>query len=452
MTNIRRLFRSFETFYAFGRLSHLRYAGIVGAIGYPLFYLIYVYVLHQPYENLFIRLAATVGCIGLALYNHWPENARRYFLIYAYCVILYCLPLFHIFMALKNHGGLIMIADSFMAVFFLVLLTDWRNTLMMIFIALILAVSAYVLTTEDPSIPMDYVQRLPTFILVIVGGSLFKFSERQLAQKMELEKLHGMAAVLGTIAHEIRTPLGSISACARGLSRYVPILTEFYDTNKERILGSEGLPNAREAKKIEMTLPTIARIANECLYINAILDLLLANAIDKEQVQTIRHFDIETVVNRALTYFPFKDAAVQSRIGVEFIHNYKVAGNEDLCVMVLINLIKNGLTAISRGRKGAITITTDITVEGSRLIVRDTGCGIPKEQLRHIFKRFYSYPPNTGTGIGLAFCRDMLANWGAEIRCESEVQAFTQFIIIFPRETPEAAGEIKGDTKPMQPA
>ena len=51
-----------KDYYAFGRLVHLRYAGIVGSVGYPLFYLIYLGILHQPYENLTVRLVATVGC------------------------------------------------------------------------------------------------------------------------------------------------------------------------------------------------------------------------------------------------------------------------------------------------------------------------------------------------------------------------------------------------------
>ncbi len=436
----RYLFGHFEQYYVFGRLALLRYAGIVGAVGYPLFYVIYVAALHQPYENFAVRLVATIGCLGLGLQKYWPARVRRYYLAYAYWVIVYCLPFFHILFALKNHGGMVMIADSFMAVFFLVLLTDWRNTLTMIGIGLVLATASYLATTSDPSVPMDYVQRLPTFILVVVGGSLFKFSERQMAEKLEEEKLHGMSAVLGTIAHEIRTPLGSISAGARGLQRYVPMLMRNFEKGKEGA-GESAEPLSRAEKaKLEMTLPTIDRIIDECKHINSIIDLLLANAIDKGKLQVIQPFDVASTVQRALEFYPFEDSKRRALIETDFSYSFSVEGNEDLFKMVLVNLIKNSLTAIARARRGTIHIKTVESAQGDSLIVRDTGCGIPQQQLGFVFKRFHSYPPNSGTGIGLAFCRDMLENWGAQISCTSEEGSFTEFAIVFPRK-PAAKAE-----------
>jgi two-component system CAI-1 autoinducer sensor kinase/phosphatase CqsS len=72
------------------------------------------------------------------------------------------------------------------------------------------------------------------------------------------------------------------------------------------------------------------------------------------------------------------------------------------------------------------------SVEDHFCTFRDTGCGIPAKELPHIFRRFYTYPPNAGTGIGLAFCRDTLEAWGAKITCRSEQDAYTEFAIQFP--------------------
>jgi hypothetical protein len=47
-------------------------------------------------------------------------------------------------------------------------------------------------------------------------------------------------------------------------------------------------------------------------------------------------------------------------------------------------------------------------------------------------KRFYSYPADNGTGIGLAFCRDTLTAWGGQISCNSEEGKYTEFIIQLP--------------------
>jgi signal transduction histidine kinase len=428
MGYVRNLLEHYKSYYVFGRLAHLRYAGIVGSIGYPLFYLLYLKILHQPYENFAVRMVATVGCLLLALTNHWPQKLKPYYLAYSYCVVLYCLPFFHVFMALKNHGGMVMIADSFMAVFFLVLLTDWRNTLVMILVGCVAATALYVATTPDPTLPIDYLQRLPTFILVVIGGSLFKFSERQVAEKLEEEKLHGMSAVLATVAHEMRTPLLSISAGTRGLQRYVTMLVNFYEKHQDITNASERI----SPKHLAMTLPTIDLIQGEVRYMNSAIDLLLANVVGAGHVHQVTRVDVCKVLQTTLNLYPWESEKQRAAVSVLGEEPVLVDCNEDLLRMIMVNMIKNALRAIARGRKGEVSITTAMTSHGARLTIRDTGCGIPSTQLPSIFKRFYSYPPTDGTGIGLAFCRDTLALWGAQINCTSEEGNYTEFVIQFP--------------------
>ena len=99
--------------------------------------------------------------------------------------------------------------------------------------------------------------------------------------------------------------------------------------------------------------------------------------------------------------------------------------------MVVVNLLKNALRAIQRASKGDIKILVESGKQGSLISVRDTGSGIPQSQLPHIFTRFHSYPAHEGTGIGLAFCRETLASWGANIECRSEENLFTEFVMTF---------------------
>jgi len=67
-----------------------------------------------------------------------------------------------------------------------------------------------------------------------------------------------------------------------------------------------------------------------------------------------------------------------------------------------------------------------------RLLVMDSGCGIPAGQLPHIFERFYSWPPSSGAGIGLALCKDIVHAWHGRIRCRSHEAAYTVFALEFP--------------------
>jgi signal transduction histidine kinase len=107
-------------------------------------------------------------------------------------------------------------------------------------------------------------------------------------------------------------------------------------------------------------------------------------------------------------------------------------GNRELFTLVVTNLLKNALRAIKSVRKGEIEIAVQPRKRGTVMIFRDTGPGIAKAQLPHIFRRFYSYPESSSTGIGLAFCREVLSTWDATIQCRSVVGEFTEFTIAFP--------------------
>jgi signal transduction histidine kinase len=90
---------------------------------------------------------------------------------------------------------------------------------------------------------------------------------------------------------------------------------------------------------------------------------------------------------------------------------------------------------------GGITVTLedDASSEEVVLTVRDTGSGIPREQLPHIFDPFFTTkegPDETGkggTGLGLAACKEIIDAHDGRIRVESSVGKGTAFIIRLPR-------------------
>jgi signal transduction histidine kinase len=178
---------------------------------------------------------------------------------------------------------------------------------------------------------------------------------------------------------------------------------------------------------------TLDRIQAEVQYMNSAIDLLLANSGETgAKAQSTRVFQINDLIRDAIGRYPFENEHQRALVKVGSSANYSVIGNEDLCVMVLFNLLKNSLRAIARGRKGEINVLIESVAGENRLIIRDTGCGIPASELSKIFDRFYSHPSNAGTGIGLAFVRQTLEAWGAKIRCHSEENIYTEFVIQFP--------------------
>ena len=75
-------------------------------------------------------------------------------------------------------------------------------------------------------------------------------------------------------------------------------------------------------------------------------------------------------------------------------------------------------------------------------MVRDTGCGIPADKLPRIFDRFFTTKTGPdasgkgGTGLGLAFCRDVIEAHHGRIRVESTVGKGTAFTLKLPTAKP----------------
>lgn len=99
------------------------------------------------------------------------------------------------------------------------------------------------------------------------------------------------------------------------------------------------------------------------------------------------------------------------------------------------NLIYNALKATPKD--GRITISAQSDGNKICIVVEDTGCGIPEEELPLIFKRFYVGARNreTGTGLGLYIVHGIVTELGGTITVNSIVGEGTRFIMEFPRDT-----------------
>jgi CheY-like chemotaxis protein len=412
MKCLQTLYSHYRDYHSHGR-NTLKYAGVVGAIGYPLFYLVYTEILPQPYENLAIRLMATVSCLLLALRDRWPTRLQGWYLAYSYGVLLYCLPFFHVFMSLKNHGNLVFIADSFMAVFLLVLLTDWRNTVAMLLIGTGLGALLYVGTTGHPALPGDYVARLPTFVLVVVGGSLFKFSEKQLAK----ERLRIATSLAGSIAHEMRNPLNQIQLGLNAIGSILPTPTTQTAT---QTLSAEHA----DLLYFHLNRGQIA-VHSGLQVISMILNEVHAKAPDADQFV---YLGAANTVERALADYGYESAEERQKISVEVVHDFVFKGEETIVVFVLFNLIKNALYYFKVHPEARLVLTVDQSV----IRVRDTGPGIPEAMLPRVFEPFQSMGKTGGTGLGLAYCRRTMQALGGEIHCNSVLGQYTEFTLCFP--------------------
>jgi signal transduction histidine kinase len=95
---------------------------------------------------------------------------------------------------------------------------------------------------------------------------------------------------------------------------------------------------------------------------------------------------------------------------------------------VVVNLLANALDELEESHGGRILIRLAREQAGLRLLVADSGAGVPAEHRGRIFEAFYTTKdPGRGTGLGLSICRDILRRCGGDIRLLEREEATAAF-------------------------
>jgi two-component system CAI-1 autoinducer sensor kinase/phosphatase CqsS len=409
------LFEHYKTYHAYGP-SRLRYVGYVGAISTALFYFIrFTRPNAQPFDDVALRAIAVVLYTLLALKDHWPERLKPLYVGYSYFVLLSCLVCFTVLTALQRGGGMPAISNAFIVVSFLVLVTDWRNTLVMIVAGTGIAIGLYMATSPNPRVPMDLVAQLPAFALIVIGGNLFKFSTEQIDAE---RKLRATQALAGSIAHEMRNPLGQIRHNLESMQQALPPPTT---TPQAQTLGALQVDTLyRHLAESEMAVKRGLQV------IAMTLDEVSAKPLD---TSAFSYLPAAATTEKAVHEYAFASDAERSRVSVHVIEDFDFRADETAYLFVLFNLIKNALyyMALDPGARVAVT------VGDHQVKVHDTGPGVAPDTLAKLFQPFGSVGKAGGTGLGLAYCRRVMRAFGGEIECESVLGEYTQFTLRFPK-------------------
>ena len=118
------------------------------------------------------------------------------------------------------------------------------------------------------------------------------------------------------------------------------------------------------------------------------------------------------------------------------IDQIQIQGDRDRLKQVLLNLVSNAIQYTPEG--GEIFLSLSKVDKEARLVIRDTGPGIPAEDLPHIFDRFYRTEKSrtrskaSGFGLGLSIAYWIIANHDGEIDVESIEGEGTTFTISLP--------------------
>lgn len=245
------------------------------------------------------------------------------------------------------------------------------------------------------------------------SGSIADGTRRVEIAKGDLERLQALATLgelTGTATHEFNNILMTIMNYAKSAMR------DRSDAGRDKALG-KILDASQRAAKITSTI--------------------LAQA--KNRQDTMVPTDLAAIISDTLELLSREMR--KYRVSVETMLDASTAkalasGNQ--IQRVLINLLVNARQAMPDGGSICVSLAPDPATGEVILTVRDTGAGIPREQLPHIFDSFYSTksgPDDSGkggTGLGLASCKEIIDAHGGRIRVESSVGKGTAFIIRLP--------------------
>ncbi len=233
-------------------------------------------------------------------------------------------------------------------------------------------------------------------------------------QLIASEKLASAGVLAAGVAHEIGNPLSTIKG-------YVEVLRRRYGGGDDR------------------TRRILDTMEDEVDRIDAIIRTLLD--FSRPKSVEARETDLNDVVQRAAEIVRTQGILGDIDLVLDLSSKRPAAViDPDQFVQVLINLVLNARDAID-GRGGTITLSTSATAEGNvRVVVRDTGCGIPAEVRNRIFDPFFTTKePGKGTGLGLSVALRIVESFSGTITVDSTPGAGTEFAIEFPGAKRDAA-------------
>lgn len=228
----------------------------------------------------------------------------------------------------------------------------------------------------------------------------------------ELDQLKSM--FVSTASHELRTPLTAIKA-------YVELIKD----------GDLGPVNQQQKDKLEIANQNIDRLVN---LIGVLLDL--ARIEVKKLELHMERLSPRGLIDEAVRLMEEMAHSGGHRLQVLASDNLPyVRGDQDRILRIFENLIGNAV----KYTPGQGIISIEVKPSGGFVcfVVKDTGIGIPSQEIPHIFDRFYhvDHPlvkKRGGAGLGLAIVKGIVEAHGGEIWVESEVDKGSAFSFTLP--------------------
>ena len=221
------------------------------------------------------------------------------------------------------------------------------------------------------------------------------------AMLVQQEKQAAFGLLAAGIAHEVGNPLASISSLVQLLNR-----RNIDDETRTKLQLVDD-----QLRRIQRTLRELVDFSRPVVYERS-------------------RCDIHSVLDAALSIAKYYKRKKGKQIVTDFAQQVPfLMIVRDQLVQVFLNLVLNAMDATEEG--GTIRIQTSLESDGLRIEVRDDGCGIPTDSLPRVFQPYFT-TKETGTGLGLFVCRNIVEQNGGRIDLTETSPHGTTFTVWLP--------------------
>ena len=219
---------------------------------------------------------------------------------------------------------------------------------------------------------------------------------------IQSEKLSVIGELSAGILHEIRNPLTSIKGFLQLMQTTEKLNQDYLDIIM------------REIEQIE-------KITSELLYFT------------KPKSEHFSQVDLSNIVNETLQLFESQAVNLNTQMILDSDGaSHFILGDKTQLKQVFVNLIKNALEAIHG--HGTITIRLTSSEQYEKVLIQDTGSGIPQHIFNNLGKSFFT-TKETGTGLGLMVTYTIVKNHKGTVNVTSKEHCGTTFHLNFPKVT-----------------
>ncbi|MBN1969237.1 MAG: hybrid sensor histidine kinase/response regulator [Candidatus Delongbacteria bacterium] len=248
-------------------------------------------------------------------------------------------------------------------------------------------------------------------MLIETNSNLETIVKRRTEALIQQEKYSEVGKFAASIVHNFRNPLQNLGMAAEMLEIKIGDCKMNADLSKWTEVIKDGVSNLESMVK-------------------SILSGVRTTDYDHELPFNINDILKQSLVFNEINSF-FKHEVVRN---VEYCDDLPLfVGHETHFIQVFDNMIKNSIDAMENSPRKTLSIKTSKEDNNIIITIKDTGCGINRDNLEKIFSSdFTTKPPGKGTGLGLSIAKQMIEAYGGSIDVHSVIDKGTEFIISLP--------------------